>query len=142
MIMRIALLLACLAAPVWAGDLMPAIPAATGDPHPEGNDYMRRNHMEMMKHDRDLTLRQGDRDIGASLGQCFDCHAVEVVGEPVGYDNEQHFCRTCHDYAAVKVDCFMCHTSKPATDIHRTMATADEPNSIAAYLTRVEGAEQ
>jgi len=32
---------------------------------------------------------------------------------PVTVDDPQHFCRTCHDYAAVRPDCFQCHASRP-----------------------------
>jgi hypothetical protein len=27
---------------------------------------------------------------------------------------KDHFCQSCHNYAAVKIDCFECHSSKPA----------------------------
>lgn len=94
--------------------LWPAIPEATGDPHPEGNEYMRRMHMEMMKHDRDLTMYDGERPVHASLKSCFDCHEVkDEQNVSLTYADERHFCRVCHDYAAVKVDCFSCHRSTP-----------------------------
>jgi predicted CXXCH cytochrome family protein len=97
-----------------AGGLGPVIPKASGEPHPEGNDYMRRWHMTMMRHDRDLTMYQGDREVNASLGQCFECHSVkDEAGQFVTVQDERHFCRTCHDYAAVRVDCFDCHRSTP-----------------------------
>jgi molybdopterin-containing oxidoreductase family iron-sulfur binding subunit len=121
--------------------LWPTVPAATGDPHPEGSEHWRKFHMNMMKHDRDATLRDGERDIQASLAQCFNCHEVkDEAGTPVTYEDERHFCRVCHDFAAVKVDCFMCHrsTADPDATMHATMATPDEHNSIAAYLARVE----
>ena len=114
---RLLLILALMlgaAAPAVAQDYGPDIPKATGEPHPEGNDYMRRWHMTMMKHDRDVTMYEGVRPVGASLAQCFDCHTVkDEQGTPVTYEDERHFCRTCHDYAAVKVDCFDCHRSTP-----------------------------
>ncbi len=94
--------------------LLPEVPKATGEPHPEGNEFWRRNHMDLLRHDRDLTLRDGNRDIGASLKGCFDCHAAkDDAGQIVTYQSEQHFCRTCHEYVAVKVDCFTCHRSTP-----------------------------
>jgi len=125
----------------------PSVPAATGEPHPEGNEYMRKFHMEMMKHDRDLTMRDGNRSIEASLKECFDCHTVkdEETGDPVTYQDERHFCRTCHDFAAVKVDCFMCHRSTPEgfeepsplhsrlLDLRDGLSDA-EATEIAAYL--------
>ncbi len=124
----------------------PVVPTATGDPHPEGNEHWRANHMVMMKHDRDLTMRDGvrdlapeDVDIQASLAECFDCHSVkDEAGQDVSYEDERHFCRVCHDYTAVTIDCFMCHRSTPADQTaYRAMATADDPASIEAYLARL-----
>ncbi|WP_319823947.1 hypothetical protein [Thalassovita sp.] len=124
--------------------LWPDVPAATGAPHPEGNAYWRKNHMTLMKHDRDMSLRDGDRDIGASLKGCFDCHAAkDAAGTVLTYADEGHFCRACHDFAAVKVDCFMCHRSTPE-GVDETRAHAallpprqvkpDDPAVIMAYL--------
>lgn len=138
------LVLVNLAVPSMAeGDLGPAVPKATGAPHPEGNDYWRQNHMTLLLHDRDLTLRDGDRDIQASISTCFDCHAVkDDAGKAVTIEDPRHFCRVCHDYAAVKVDCFMCHRSTPSDNVaNRSMAKPDEPDSIAAYLERLRAAE-
>lgn len=122
-----------------AGGLGPAVPAATGDPHPEGADYWRLHHMDMLQHDRDLVLREGDREVQASIGTCFDCHAVsDENGEAITAEDPRHFCRVCHDYAAVQVDCFMCHRSTPTDNkTYRSMAEASDPNSITAYLARV-----
>jgi len=146
------LVLAFLAAIGFAGiaaadeHLPVELPQATGDPHPEGSDYWRIHHMDMLKHDRDLTMRDGVRNvipgeepIQASIGECFDCHAAtDEAGTPVSYDDERHFCRVCHDYAAVQVDCFMCHRSTPSeTKELRVMAKPEDPSSIEAYLARV-----
>ncbi|MDP7149926.1 MAG: hypothetical protein QGI08_14135 [Paracoccaceae bacterium] len=96
-------------------DYGPEIPSATGEPHPQGNEFMRKFHMDLLSHDRDLTMYEGIRDTDASLKSCFDCHAVtdQATGNPVTYEDERNFCRVCHDYAAVRVDCFMCHRSTP-----------------------------
>lgn len=117
--------------PAVAGELAPEVPKATGDPHPEGNAYMRRWHMEMMKHDRDETMYQGVRPVNASLGACFECHTVrDEVGTPVTASDERHFCRTCHEFVAVRVDCFDCHRSTPDD--------FEEPAPHAAVNTRPE----
>lgn len=143
----LALLIALgLSSPVHADEheLWPEVPKATGEPHPEGNEYWRKNHPTLLLHDRDLALREGDRDIQASLGTCFTCHAVtdEATGEPVTIEDPRNFCRVCHDFAAVQVDCFTCHRSTPPEDpALRAMATPDEPNSIAAYLERLQAME-
>ncbi len=128
--------------------LLPDIPAASGEPHAEGNEYWRRNHMDLMKHDRDSTLRDGDREIAASLKGCFDCHAAkDDAGQVVTYESEQHFCRACHDYVAVKVDCFMCHRSTPdGVDEHALQAAilpkkpldSTDVQGVIAYLNQTE----
>ena len=42
-------------------------------------EEMRRNHMEMLKHQRDRTLRQGMRGEKASLNECIACHASNLM---------------------------------------------------------------
>ncbi|MCA0869243.1 hypothetical protein LCL97_00250 [Seohaeicola saemankumensis] len=132
-----------------AGDrssLWPDVPKATGAPHAEGNAYWRKHHMEMMRHDRDLTMRDGDRMIAASLKGCFDCHTVtDETGATVTYASEKHFCRSCHDFAAVKVDCFMCHRSTPDgvdETVDHAALTDRRAGDILAYLRAIgEGGE-
>lgn len=68
---------------------------------------MRRDHMKMLFHQRDRTLRQGVREARASLKGCVECHASQKTGSVLG---KEGFCSSCHDYAAVKLDCFECHT--------------------------------
>lgn len=70
---------------------------------------MRVNHMDMLKHVRDRTLRQGIRGEAASLNECINCHASKTTGSVLGKDG---FCQECHAYAAVKLDCWDCHQPK------------------------------
>lgn len=92
----------------------PMVPEAKGGECVEDPEVMRRNHMDFLKHQRDETMRRGIRTQQFSLKGCIDCHAVtDAAGEPVGIESEEHFCRVCHDYAAVKLDCFSCHASRP-----------------------------
>lgn len=74
-------------------------------------EEMRRNHMEMLKHQRNQTLREGVRGAknAASLNGCIECHASKSTGSVAGKDN---FCESCHSYAAVKLDCWDCHQPK------------------------------
>jgi hypothetical protein len=72
-------------------------------------EEMRRNHMEMLKHQRDRTLRSGIRGEPASLNACIECHAGKKTGSVLG---KGEFCESCHAYAAVKLDCFECHQPK------------------------------
>ncbi len=85
-------------------------------------DVMRRDHMELLKHKRDQTMRQGIRTKDASLQGCVDCHSKkDDKGVAIPVNAEGQFCSTCHQYTAVKLDCFECHRTTP-----------DVPNSTAA----------
>lgn len=95
---------------------LPVIPQGKGEQCVEDTDFMRRNHMKVLLHQRDETMHEGIRTKKHSLKECISCHAVEGADEtPVSASSPQHFCRSCHDYAAVKIDCFQCHASKPET---------------------------
>lgn len=77
---------------------------------------IRRNHGAMMKHERDDTMYQGIRPVQHSLTECINCHVSPDAQGRVSIDeNPQHFCKTCHTYAAVTIDCFDCHSSEPET---------------------------
>lgn len=93
---------------------LPVIPAAQGDACVADTDFMRRNHMDLLKHQRDETTLEGVRGKPYSLRECLGCHVVRGADAvPVTVSDPQHFCRSCHDYAAVSVDCFQCHASRP-----------------------------
>jgi hypothetical protein len=72
--------------------------------------YMKRHHMEELKHQRNDTMRKGIRTKEFSLQGCVDCHASKKTNSVLGKDG---FCQSCHTYAAVTLDCFECHASKP-----------------------------
>ena len=75
---------------------------------------MRSNHMNLLKHKRDLTVYQGIRTPKHSLNGCIDCHVpVPTVDKVVKHTNREHFCMTCHVELAVKIDCFQCHADRP-----------------------------
>jgi hypothetical protein len=78
-------------------------------------EVMRRTHMDMLRHQRDRTVRQGIRGEKVSLNGCIDCHAGPGAGAAAGsaVGSPQAFCETCHRYAAVKLDCFECHQPRP-----------------------------
>jgi hypothetical protein len=76
----------------------------------EDTATMRREHPDMLKHQRDLTMHDGIRTTKHSLKECVGCHASAKTGSVLG---EKGFCQSCHDYASVKLDCFRCHASKP-----------------------------
>ena len=91
-----------------------AIGANAGDACVKETSWMRRNHMELLKHDRDRTLRQGIRPVEGSIKGCVDCHANKNdQGAFIPVDAEGEFCSACHTYTAVSLDCFECHATKP-----------------------------
>lgn len=104
-----------LSRPLWAGAPLPdiPIPKANGGKCVEDTEYMRKNHMKLLYHQRNETVHLGIRTKKHSLKECINCHVVKVDGKPVSIASPKHFCRECHDYASVNIDCFECHASKP-----------------------------
>ena len=91
-----------------AGDVpLPKLKIERGEACVAPAAEIRRDHMKMLLHQRDRTVREGRRGERASLKGCVDCHAAEKTGSVLGRDG---FCSSCHEYAAVKIDCFECHT--------------------------------
>ena len=96
----------------------PVLEPARGGQCIEDAAFMRRNHMELLKHQRDDTVRSGIRPAKTSLKACIDCHASQSTNSVV--TGKTNFCINCHEFVAVKIDCFQCHASKPqATSFHR-----------------------
>jgi hypothetical protein len=91
--------------------LEPTIARARGEKCVADPAFMRRNHMDLLKHQRNETVHRGVRDARASLKGCIGCHASAATGSVALAQTD--FCVGCHSYAAVKVDCFECHASKP-----------------------------
>ena len=113
--------MSCLSSVIYADDatnaLLPVIPMGQGESCVKDTDFMRRNHMELLKHQRDETTLRGVREEQYSLKECLNCHAVYGPdATAVTVADPTHFCRSCHDYAAVSIDCFQCHASRPETD--------------------------
>ena len=120
---RIALLVAVAAslAPAWAGAdearvPLPAIEAPrAGTRCIADNATMRRDHPSMLMHQRDATVHGGIRGAKASLKGCIDCHASAKTGSVAAARGD--FCLSCHDYAAVRIDCFECHSGRPQAKV-------------------------
>lgn len=106
----------CLPA-VHAAVPLPDVPMGKAERCVEDTAYMRRNHMELLKHQRDETVHRGVRTKKHSLKGCLGCHAVKGADDrPVRIASNKHFCNTCHQYAAVRIDCFDCHASVAADE--------------------------
>ncbi|HJW11201.1 MAG TPA: hypothetical protein VJ598_05430 [Albitalea sp.] len=111
-VLVLASLFACVLAS--AAPLTPAIePATPGTKCVADPDFMRRNHMTLLKHQRDDTVHAGVRGAPFSLKDCVGCHASKASGSVAAAPGD--FCSSCHAYAAVKIDCFECHASRPPT---------------------------
>jgi hypothetical protein len=94
------------------GAPLPVITKATkGEKCVESNDFMRRNHMKLLMHQRDETVLLGIRTKKYSLKERINCHASEKTGSVAA--SKDDFCVSCHSYASVKIDCFDCHSTKP-----------------------------
>jgi len=102
----------------YNGVPLPVIARGQGDNCVADTQFMRRNHMTMLRHQRDETMREGIRGKQYSLRECVACHAVTGPdAKPVTVASPEHFCRSCHDYAAVNIDCFQCHASRPGPSV-------------------------
>jgi hypothetical protein len=146
-----ALLLLLATAVLWspalvrAGDsLLPVVPKAQrrvseaqGCVEPTAD--MRRNHMKYILHQRDETMHEGIRTKRFSLEECIDCHVSPAPDAP-RVSSSQHFCNSCHTYAAVNIDCFECHADRPSAEAeHESMNPASpsagqraDANSLAS----------
>jgi len=76
--------------------------------------FMRRNHFELIKHQRDVTVHEGIRKTTDSLHGCVDCHArKDAQGKFVPVNAPGEFCAECHEEVAVELPCFSCHSNVP-----------------------------
>ena len=106
-----------LASGTAAADRVPLpvlVKAAKGEACVEPLPVIRRDHMKFLMHQRDDTVHAGIRGARHSLVGCIDCHAAKgEAGRWVRIDAPGQFCASCHDYAAVTIDCFECHAALP-----------------------------
>lgn len=115
----------CALAVQAAGDsfVVPGSKAEQLDSCVEPTEFMRRNHMEVIKHQRDETVHRGIRSSKHSLSGCVDCHVSHgESGEPIPVDAPGQFCQACHGFAAVHLNCFDCHATIPAYSDEQTAA--------------------
>jgi predicted CXXCH cytochrome family protein len=132
MVRRLAFLLLLLAPGLAAGQEsdagrvpLPVILKGKGEACVAKTAYMRRNHMNELGHQRDETTRRGIRTKRFSLKECVTCHARPATrGGYLSVNDPGQFCRSCHDYAAVRIDCFDCHAARPEGGQNRR-ATAE-----------------
>ena len=89
---------------------MPGVSAPAEGKCVEDTGFMRRNHMRLLVHQRDRTVHDGIRTERHSLANCVSCHASRETGRVTG--GKDAFCESCHRFAAVKLDCWDCHTDQ------------------------------
>lgn len=108
-----------LALPVTADDFKDMVPPPKAKASEKNGcvapvEDMRKNHMKKILHQRDKTVRQGIRTKQNSIAECVNCHITpKKDGSYANFGEDEHFCSSCHNYAAVTVDCFECHRDKP-----------------------------
>lgn len=120
-----------------AGVNMPQLERGKGERCVEDPQVMRRMHMEFLNHHRDKTVREGVRTTRHSLKGCVECHAGTKTGSVAA--TREDFCSACHVFAAVRMDCWDCHATRPA----RQPAAHALPRAAASPLisaTRAAGA--
>lgn len=114
----------------------PVIEIARGGQCVEDPATMRRDHMKFLNHQRDETVHGGVRGAKHSLKSCIECHASQT-NQSVA-TTQTNFCISCHSFAAVKIDCFQCHASKPAATtafhplVHSSGTTAKLTRQVRA----------
>ena len=92
----------------------PSISKGEGQQCVEPTDIMRRDHMNFLMHQRDATVHQGVRTTKHSLIGCIGCHVQrDAEGLAIPVNAPGQFCESCHQYAAVSLDCFECHATTP-----------------------------
>jgi hypothetical protein len=108
----------------------------------EPTDIMRRNHMELIKHQRDATVHSGIRSTRHSLAGCIDCHVSrDSDGHAVAVNADHQFCNACHAFAAVDVNCFGCHAAIPRGGPLSEAASGDVPGEAGATATMAPARE-
>lgn len=110
-------------------------PFATDEERDHHIEHMRTHHMHALKHKRDETMYQGIRTEDHSLKACINCHVPKSYnGKVLRHTDPEHFCSTCHNYVAEKLNCFECHVDHPVkeADSLESPQTASKNNSVTS----------
>ena len=131
-----AALLITVLVPTASAEVGPTIPKAIkGKQCVSDTSDMRRNHMDYLKKHRVEALREGIRTKQYSLRECLECH-VPAKGSETTAESGQ-FCKNCHVYVGVKLDCFECHATQPDAPMDKsawnhTMVPSIAPSSVSS----------
>lgn len=115
-------------AALLAGVDKPMLERGKGERCVEDTEFMRRNHMVLLNHHRDDTMRRGIRTTKHSLKGCVECHASSKTGSVAS--SKEDFCMACHVYTGVKLDCWDCHATKPMSQYRPAAATRVTPQRV------------
>ena len=106
--------LLCCGGALNADGTLPELPRGKGENCVQPTELMRKNHMDYLIHQRDLTVHSGIRTPRHSLVGCVQCHVQQDQrGQFIAIDAPGQFCQSCHAFTSVRVDCFECHATKP-----------------------------
>ncbi|MBL7002425.1 MAG: hypothetical protein ISR69_00180 [Gammaproteobacteria bacterium] len=112
------------------------VPTPKGESCVEETSYMRKNHMDLLLHKRNETMRKGIRTENHSLTSCIECHATPAEdGKIARITEDKHFCASCHTSAAVKLDCFECHADRPVSAFKKS-SLKNTDSDLLQILTR------
>ena len=119
---------------------MPEIPRGKGEFCVEPTDVMRRDHMNFLLHQRDVTVQDGIRTKKHSLVECINCHVQNNAnGSFIPVNDKDQFCEVCHGFASVKLDCFECHRTTPDATVSSAMVNPPVPriNAMAFSASKI-----
>jgi len=92
--------------------------------------------MNFILHQRDETMHNGIRTSKYAFAECIDCHVQpDEKGNIASFESKEHFCNTCHEYAAVTMDCFDCHADRPQKFIERGDTSASLRDQLQLMLS-------
>ncbi|MDR3437122.1 respiratory nitrate reductase subunit gamma [Telmatospirillum sp.] len=98
---------------------------------------MIRNHPNFLMHKQTAVIYDGVRKTDETIERCVSCHVKkDASGQPVDFENPKHFCTACHTKAAVTMDCFECHNSKPAPVRQSALEPATRFASIKDFFSK------
>ncbi len=115
---------------------LPGLENHKGNKCVDDEDFIRRNHPDLLKHHRDEVVRKGIRTTKYSLKKCVECHASAKTGSVASAKDD--FCVACHSYVGVQLECWECHSSKPG----KPTALPSEASKTSPMMTSVQAEGQ
>ncbi len=73
----------------------------------EDTEFMRKEHMQLLDHWRDMVVREGNHVYTAADGKQYDISLQNTCMKC--HTNKAEFCDKCHDTNSVSPYCWSCH---------------------------------